>query len=364
MPPRFAAYTEASKAVFAVFEDTTPLVEGISIDEAFLDVGGLRRIAGTPVEIAARLRADVRERVGLAITVGVARTKFLAKVASGVAKPDGLLLVPPDGELAFLHPLPIERLWGVGAKTAEKLHARGITTVGDMAAARRGPAGHACSAATPAATSTPWPHNRDPAAGAGRRPPALDRLAARPRPAPPHAGRARHRPRRASSTASPGGCGPPSGSGAPSCCGCGSTTSPAPPARTRLPAPTAETEPILAVARALLAAAMPMIERRRASPCSASPSANLDDDDAVQLALPFDRHAGGALDATLDDIKRRSAPPPSTRTVLLGPRHRDVDAHAPGLTGCGSFQLRAAGDADRTPEEHHARTATDGFQRR
>ena len=139
VPPRFDAYTDASKAVFAVFDDTTPLVEGISIDEAFLDVGGLRRVSGPPVDIAAKLRADVRERVGLAITVGVARTKFLAKVASGVAKPDGLLLVPPDGELAFLHPLPIERVWGVGKKTAEKLHARGITTVGDMARIGEGP---------------------------------------------------------------------------------------------------------------------------------------------------------------------------------------------------------------------------------
>ena len=100
--------------MFEVFDDTTPFVEGLSIDEAFLDVGGLRRISGTPTEIAVRLRHDVLERVGLPITVGVARTKFLAKVASGVAKPDGLLVVPVDGELAFLHPLPVERLWGVG----------------------------------------------------------------------------------------------------------------------------------------------------------------------------------------------------------------------------------------------------------
>ena len=107
VPPRMAAYTEASRAVFAVFADTTPFVEGVSIDEAYLDVGGLRRVSGTPVEIAAQLRRAVLERVGLVITVGVARTKFLAKVASGVAKPDGLLLVPPDGELAFLHPAEV-----------------------------------------------------------------------------------------------------------------------------------------------------------------------------------------------------------------------------------------------------------------
>src|SRR5204862_5824732 len=84
--PRMSAYAEASKAVFAVFDDTTPLVEGISIDEAFLDVGGLRRLRGTPVEIAEKLRQDVREQVRLPITVGIARTKFLANVASRVAK--------------------------------------------------------------------------------------------------------------------------------------------------------------------------------------------------------------------------------------------------------------------------------------
>ncbi len=108
--------------------------EGLSIDEAFLDVGGLRRVSGTPTEIARRLRREVAERVGLAITVGVARTKFLAKVASGVAKPDGLLVVPPERELQFLHPLPVQRLWGVGKVTAAKLGSRGITTVADIAA--------------------------------------------------------------------------------------------------------------------------------------------------------------------------------------------------------------------------------------
>src|SRR5438105_6966429 len=131
--PRMSAYTEASRAVFSVFEDTTPLVEGLSIDEAFLDVGGLRRVSGTPAEIAVRLRRRVLEEVGLRITVGVATTKFLAKVASGVAKPDGLLVVPAGAELEFLHPLPIERLWGVGPVTAAKLRERGIRTVGRVA---------------------------------------------------------------------------------------------------------------------------------------------------------------------------------------------------------------------------------------
>ena len=134
VPPRMSAYSEASKAVYRVFEDAAPLVEGLSIDEAFLDVRGLEHIKGTPVEIARGLRRQVREQVGLPITVGVARTKFLAKVASGVAKPDGLLVVAPDRELEFLHPLPVERLWGVGRVTAAKLHALGLRTVGDVAA--------------------------------------------------------------------------------------------------------------------------------------------------------------------------------------------------------------------------------------
>jgi len=134
VPARMTAYSEASKAVFEVFEDTTPLVEGLSIDEAFLDVRGLERLAGSPSEIAARLQRRVLDEVGLPITVGVARTKFLAKVASAVAKPKGLLCVEPGAELAFLHPLPVERLWGVGRVTAAKLHDRGLRTVGQVAA--------------------------------------------------------------------------------------------------------------------------------------------------------------------------------------------------------------------------------------
>jgi DNA polymerase-4 len=133
VPPRMSAYSRASEAVFEVFHDTSPLVEAISVDEAFIDVGGLRRVSGTPVQIAARLRSEVRDRVGLPITVGIARTKFLAKVASQEAKPDGLLLIPPGRELAFLHPLPVRRLWGVGAVTADKLRAHGIETVADVA---------------------------------------------------------------------------------------------------------------------------------------------------------------------------------------------------------------------------------------
>ncbi|MCP3938558.1 MAG: DNA polymerase IV [Actinomycetia bacterium] len=133
VPPRMDAYTTASKAVFSIFRETSPWVEGLSIDEAFLDVSGLRRLSGSPEQIAAHLRDRVRDEVGLAITVGVANTKFLAKVASGVGKPDGLLLVEPGYELAFLHPLTVERLWGVGPVTARKLNDRGLTTVAQVA---------------------------------------------------------------------------------------------------------------------------------------------------------------------------------------------------------------------------------------
>ena len=131
--PRMDAYADASAALYRLFEDVAPVVEGLSIDEAFLDVAGMERIAGTPARIAARLRRETRARVGLPVTVGVARTKFLAKVASGVAKPDGLLVVPPRAEIAFLHPLAVERLWGVGPATATRLRSRGLVTVGQVA---------------------------------------------------------------------------------------------------------------------------------------------------------------------------------------------------------------------------------------
>src|SRR5699024_953004 len=132
--PRFEAYSAASRDVFAVFADISPVVEPISIDEAFVDVAGLRRISGEPVEVGRMLRARVRDEVGLPITVGIARSKFLAKVASAAAKPDGLLLVSPGEELAFLHPLPVERLWGVGTVTSGTLRDHGVATVGQLAA--------------------------------------------------------------------------------------------------------------------------------------------------------------------------------------------------------------------------------------
>jgi DNA polymerase IV len=131
--PRFSAYVAASKALFEIFKQTAPQVEGLSMEEAFLDVRGLEAISGTPREIASRLRRRVREEVGLAVSVGVARTKVLAKMASSAAKPDGLLVIAPADEKEFLQPLEVERLWGVGQVTAEKLHAHGIHTVGELA---------------------------------------------------------------------------------------------------------------------------------------------------------------------------------------------------------------------------------------
>jgi DNA polymerase IV len=132
VPPRFDAYVEASRALFALFDETAPLVEGLSLEEAFMDVRGLEGISGTPPQIAERLRRRARERVGLALSVGVARTKVLAKMASRAAKPDGLLVIDPDREASFLRPLPVEALWGVGLVTANKLRAHGVGTIGEL----------------------------------------------------------------------------------------------------------------------------------------------------------------------------------------------------------------------------------------
>jgi len=313
--PHMSAYAEASKAVYRVFEDTTPLVEGLSIDEAFLDVRGLERISGTPTEIAVRLRRDVLERVGLPITVGVARTKFLAKVASGVAKPDGLLVVPPDRELAFLHPLPVERLWGVGRVTAGKLHDRGITIVGDVAqlgeAALVSMLGRASGRHLHALA-----HNRDPRpvqVRRRRRSIGSQRALGR-SPRSPHAvdaavvalvDRVTRRMRAAGRV--------------------GRTVvlrlrfddfSRATRSHT-LPRATAHTETILATARGLLTTAMPMIERQGLTLVGVAVG-NLDDDSAIQLTLPFDRHSGVALDAALDEVRDRFGAAALTRAVLLG----------------------------------------------
>ena len=313
--PRMSAYSDASKQVYRVFQDTTPLVEGLSIDEAFLDVRGLRRLSGTPTEIAVRLRHTVRERVGLPITVGVARTKFLAKVASGVAKPDGLLVIPVERELTFLHALPIERVWGVGAVTAEKLHARGITTVGQLARlserALVSILGRAAGRHLHALA-----HNRDPrpvqarrrrrsigaqrALGRSRRTAAeldavlvalVDRVTRRMR----AAGRV------------------------------GRTVT----LRLRfgdfsrvtrsltMADATAETQAVLDTARGLLAAALPLLERRGVTLIGVA-VANLEDDCPVQLALPLDPHRRADLDAAIDEIRERFGLTAIVRAVLLG----------------------------------------------
>src|SRR5262245_30561577 len=323
--PRMEAYSAASKAVFAVFEDTTPLVEGLSIDEAFLDVGGLRRIAGPPVEIARRLRREVADRVGLPITVGVARTKFLAKVASGVAKPDGLLVVPPDGELDFLHPLPVERLWGVGPVTGAKLRSRGIVTVGEVAglaeAALVAMLGRASGRHLHALA-----HNRDPRpVQVGRRRHSIGSQHALGRaPKTPEdvdaslvavVDRVTRRMRAAGRV--------------------GRTVvlrlrfddfSRATRSHT-LPQATAATRTILDTVRALLAEAQPTIEERGLTLVGVAVG-NLADADAVQLALPFAPLGASALDAALDEVYDRFGSGAVTRAVLLG-RARGLEVPLP-----------------------------------
>ncbi len=134
LPARHDLYADYSTRVFAILRDFTPLVEGISVDEAFLDVGGARRLFGPPVEVARAIKRRVRDEVGITCSVGLATTKLLAKLASDDAKPDGLLVIEPGRELAYLHPLPVERLWGVGPATRNRLDTFGVTTVGDLAA--------------------------------------------------------------------------------------------------------------------------------------------------------------------------------------------------------------------------------------
>jgi DNA polymerase IV len=322
--PRMSAYSEASKAVFEVFEDTTPLVEGLSIDEAFLDVGGLGRVSGTPTEIALRLRADVRERVGLPITVGVARTKFLAKVASGVAKPDGLLVVPPDRELAFLHPLRVQRLWGVGVVTAAKLHDRGITTVGDLARLHQGALVSMLGRASGRHLHA-LAHNRDPRPvlvgrrrgsigsqrALGWRPKSYDDIDAA---AVAIVDRVTRRMRAAGRV--------------------GRTvvlrlrfddSSRATRSHTLLRA-TAQTETVLRAVRALLTTARPMIDSQGLTLVGVAVG-NLDDHGAVQLTLPFDGHTE-ALDASLDELRERFGSTAVTRARLLG---RDAGMTVPLL---------------------------------
>lgn len=137
VPPHFERYTALSRAVMGVFHEVTPLVEPLSIDEAFLDVSGARRLWGAPGEIARRLRATVRERTGLTCSVGVAATKHVAKIASTLAKPDGLLIVSGPDTGAFLASRPVRAIWGIGPRSAEALEGRGIRTVADILATPR-----------------------------------------------------------------------------------------------------------------------------------------------------------------------------------------------------------------------------------
>jgi DNA polymerase-4 len=132
--PDHAAYAAVSREVFAIFADVTSLVEGLSLDEAFLDVSGAIRRAGRPVEIARAIRARVQAELGLTCSVGIASTKFIAKLASARCKPDGLLVIPATQTQAFVHPLPVGALWGVGARTAQVLAGLGLRTVGELAA--------------------------------------------------------------------------------------------------------------------------------------------------------------------------------------------------------------------------------------
>lgn len=135
VPPHFHRYQEVSRRVMAIFESFTPLVEPLSVDEAFLDVQGVRRLWGSPAQIAAQIRERVQAEVGITCSVGVAATKHVAKMASTIAKPDGMLVVPARETLDFLAPRPVRAMWGVGPKAAEALEARGIRTIGDVRAA-------------------------------------------------------------------------------------------------------------------------------------------------------------------------------------------------------------------------------------
>jgi DNA polymerase-4 len=132
LPVRMERYREVSGKVFSIFRRFTPLVEPLSIDEAFLDVTGCERLFGSAEEVARKIRAAVREETGLTVSAGVASNKFLAKIASDLGKPDGLTVVPPGKEVAFLAPLPVAKLWGVGKVTERELHRMGVRTIGDL----------------------------------------------------------------------------------------------------------------------------------------------------------------------------------------------------------------------------------------
>src|SRR5262249_781665 len=300
--PRMSAYAEASKAIYQVFDDTSPLVEGLSIDEAFLDVRGVRRLSGTPTDIAVRLRSDVRKSVGLRITVGMGRRKFLGKVGSGVAKPDGLLLVPPEDELTFLHPLPVERLWGVGLVTAAKLREVGIATVGEVAQLSE-PSLVSLLGRASGRHLHALAHNRDPRpvqARRRRRSIGAQRALGRSRKSLGEVDaslvglvdRVTRRMRTAERI--------------------GRTVvlrlrfddfSRATRSHT-LPHATANTDAVLTTAKGLLATAAPLIERQGITLVGVAVT-NLEDGRMLQLALPLDRHSSDAVDAAIDEVRAR-----------------------------------------------------------
>ena len=133
LPPRHGLYGDVSRQVMSILSDVTPLLEQVSVDEAFLDVSGARKLFGSPVDIARHLRERIRREVGVPASVGIAATKHVAKVASAHAKPDGMLLIPESATLEFLHSLPVGALWGVGERTRERLEVAGVDTVGELA---------------------------------------------------------------------------------------------------------------------------------------------------------------------------------------------------------------------------------------
>jgi DNA polymerase IV len=315
VPPRMSVYSAASKAVFEVFEETTPLVEGLSIDEAFLDVRGLERLRGTPTEMAIQLRCDVLEHVGLPITVGVASTKFLAKVASAVAKPDGLLVVPAGAESSFLHPLPVERLWGVGPVTARRLRDRGLRTVGDVAAVSK-PALVAILGPAAGRHLHALAHNRDPR-----------HVVVGPRRGSIGSQRALGRSTRSHEVIDSAllGLVDRVGRRMRSAGRVGRTVvlrlrfgdfSRATRSHT-LPGPTARTQTLVATSRWLLSAAMPEIERKGLTLVGVA-VANLSNDRPLQLGLAPDGVDESALDAALDLLRERFGSDAITRAVLLG----------------------------------------------
>ncbi len=314
VPARMEAYSEASRAVYEIFHETSPLVEGISIDEAFIDADGLGHISGSPAKIAAKLRREVLEGVGLKISVGVARTKFLAKIASGESKPDGLLVIQPEDETSFLHPLPIERVWGVGRVTSGKLRSMGIRTIGDIAACDEARL-VAALGRSPGTRLLDLANNRDPRPVRPREPrQSIGAQSAFPRSSKSAdeidalaAGLVDRTARRLRA--------------AGKVCNTVSISlrfddmKRASRSHT-LPTGTNQTEAILEAVRNLLSGTKPLVKERGITLLGVALE-NLDSDDAVQLGLDFDGSDKTALDAAIDDVKERFGADAITRASLV-----------------------------------------------